>query len=81
MVIGEQGRTLFNPTFYAKMVLLLTVIAVTLAFQKPLLRDAKYWESQNRRVRARVLGWASLALWLAVLCCGRWIAYTTNGAC
>lgn len=67
MIIAEPERTLTNPWFGLK---LLLVIAGSFGFGR-----------QSRLAAAdlplsRPLAIASLSGWLAVICCGRWIAYT-----
>lgn len=76
LVIGEPSRSLENPAFQTKMALLLLAIAATLLFQRPLRRDAAYWEeTPARRNRGRALAIVSLALWIGIVFAGRWIAY------
>lgn len=76
MIIAEPARSLENPVFFLKMVILVVAIASTLGFQLPLGKNPEFWQASNRR---RLLGkvWtiASLALWVAVTFSGRWIAY------
>jgi hypothetical protein len=59
MIIGEPARSLANPVFQLKMLLLVAAIAVTAAFQ----RDS------------RIIAGLSLALWVGIVFAGRWIAY------
>jgi len=76
MVIGEPGRSLENDVFQLKMCLVLTVVAVTLAFRYPLARDATFWDATaGRRIAAVAVAVGSLALWTSIVFAGRWIAY------
>jgi hypothetical protein len=59
MIIGEPARSLANPVFQLKMLLLLAAIAVTAAFHK----------------ESRIIAILSLSLWVGIVFAGRWIAY------
>jgi len=59
MIIGEPARSLANPVFQLKMLLLLTAITVTAALHKG----------------SRIIAIASLLLWVGIVFAGRWIAY------
>ena len=59
MIIGEPARSLANPVFQLKMLLLLAAIAVTVAFHEG----------------PRIIAVLSLALWIGIVFAGRWIAY------
>ena len=59
MIIGEPARSLANPVFQLKMLLLLAAIAVTAAFHK----------------ESRIIAIVSLSLWVGIVFAGRWIAY------
>jgi hypothetical protein len=76
LIIGEPARSLANEYFQLKMLLLVTVIILTLLFQRPLSRDALYWDAASgRQGRARVIALLSLVLWCGIVFAGRWIAY------
>jgi cation transport ATPase len=72
MIVGEPARSLTNPAFQLKMLMLLAVIIITLFFQKK-------WHSNNSFTPAntanRLLAILSLALWVGIVAAGRWIAY------
>ncbi len=72
MIIGEPERTLSNATFWIKMILVAAGVLVSLRLRKPLLRPL----SPTEKAPAKVLAWTLLALWVAVVFCGRWIAYS-----
>jgi hypothetical protein len=73
MIVGEPVRSLENAIFQLKMLLVLSAIAVTIALQRPLQRDASFWDT--RRGVAVSLALLSMALWVGIVFAGRWIAY------
>lgn len=76
MLIAEPGRTLGNTTFWLKMGLVLFAFGLTMAFRKPLL-DAQFrMEHARWRAAVKPAAWISLLVWVLVIFCGRWIAYT-----
>ena len=78
LIIGEPGRSLENPAFGLKMLMLLMVIVITLVIQRPMRTNAGYWDSGGRRVAARTIALFSLALWSGIVFAGRWIAYVAS---
>jgi putative copper export protein len=72
MIIGEPERTVSNVTFWIKMALVSAGVLASLGLRKPLLRPA----SPADKAPAKALAWTLLALWVAVIFCGRWIAYS-----
>lgn len=76
MLIAEPGRTLGNTVFWAKMALVVFAFALTLFFRKPLLDPAFALEHASWRGAVKPAAWISLIVWVAVVFCGRWIAYT-----
>ena len=77
LIIGEPGRSLENPAFRLKMLMLVTAIVLTVLFQQPLRSNPQFWERSGLR-KAGSIGIAvvSMMLWTGVLFAGRWIAYT-----
>lgn len=75
LVVAEPGRTLGNTVFWTKMALVLLAFALTLVFRKPLL-DPAYAGSEGWQAAAKPAAWLSLFVWILVIICGRWIAYT-----
>jgi hypothetical protein len=76
MIAAEPARSLENPVFQLKMLLLVAAILITLAFSAPLTADPAFWErSLGRRAAAAVVVIASLLLWIGIIFAGRWIAY------
>ncbi len=77
-IVGEPERTLTTVTFWLKMAMLLIAFALTLIMRKPLLDPhfdirGAWWETY-----VKPAAWLSLLLWIAVIVCGRWIAYSTT---
>ncbi|GAC1452454.1 MAG: hypothetical protein PVS2B3_05910 [Steroidobacteraceae bacterium] len=76
LIAAEPARSLQNPVFALKMSLILVAAGVTLLCQLPLRNNATFWElAPARRVLARLLAVVSIALWVAIIFAGRWIAY------
>jgi hypothetical protein len=75
LIIGEPGRTLQNWVFWTKMALVSAGALLTAAFAIPVIRDEIYWDSGARRQAATVIATLSFIIWIAVIACGRWIAY------
>jgi hypothetical protein len=79
LIIGEPARSLLNPAFGAKILLLILASLLTLALQRPLRYAAGVWESSpQRRAAARGIAVLSLVLWSCTVFAGRWIAYVTS---
>jgi len=76
LIIGEPGRSLLNPVFLLKMLLLVSAALLTFSIQRPLRHSAEFWALSARR-RAVLQGVAilSLILWTCIVFAGRWIAY------
>jgi hypothetical protein len=80
LIMGEPRRDLLNPVFIAKMILLAVTVLMTVVFQLTLERNTIAWNAARSRTAGAVAFAAlSLALWMAVLVCGRWIAYVAHG--
>lgn len=76
LITGEPGRSITNPAFFAKMIMLLIVAGLTFVLQRPLATDAGYWDG-NRAIAAKGIAIVSLLLWSCIVFAGRWIAYVT----
>jgi hypothetical protein len=76
LITGEPGRSITNPAFFAKMIMLVIVAGLTYVLQRPLATDAGYWDG-NRAVAAKSIAILSLLLWSCIVFAGRWIAYVT----
>ena len=76
LITGEPVRSLTNPAFQLKMVLLAIGIAVTLLFQRTVSRNAGFWDSSASAAAViRIAAVVTLLLWFAIAVAGRWIAY------
>jgi hypothetical protein len=79
LIIGEPARSLLNPVFGVKMLLLILAALLTLSVQRPLRHAAEFWESSTqRRAAAQGIAVLSLVLWSCIVFAGRWIAYVSS---
>jgi hypothetical protein len=77
MIVTEPDRELYNPTFWTKMALVVVGLIVTAFFQRVVHRNADTWDGQPRdRMILRIAAAFSLFVWVAIIICGRLIAYT-----
>lgn len=74
MIIGEPARSLKNPAFQLKMMLLVAAIVVTWLFHILLRNDPRASDTGSRPV-AVTLAVVSMLLWSSIIFAGRWIAY------
>jgi hypothetical protein len=74
MICGEPGRSLSNTLFRVKVMLLLVAIALLIAFVRRIKRLGE--SAQPTPAGVRILGACLMLVWLAMIICGRWIAYT-----
>lgn len=70
LITAEPGRTITNPSFYAKMILLVIALAITLWLTGVARRQLE--SPKSIHVAAAAL---SMLLWVAIIFCGRFIAY------
>jgi len=76
LITGEPVRSLTNPAFQIKMLLLLGAVAVTISFQRSVRKNAVVWDTRVRSSSSiRVAAVGTLLLWFAIAVAGRWIAY------
>ena len=75
LVVAEPNRVLANPLFWIKMALVLFAFGLTLLFRYPILHPQFQLEHVRWAALAKPLAWVSLLVWIAVIFCGRWIAY------
>ena len=76
LAIAEPVRSLTNPAFQAKMLMIIIVGTLTLFFQKMVRGDVAFWElTPTRRTTAKLTAVVSLLLWVGIVFAGRWIAY------
>jgi hypothetical protein len=76
-LIAEPARELGNTVFWLEMGMLVCVLALNVWFGRTVRARAAIWDSAaTRPVSARLYAVASLLLWVAIILCGRLIAYT-----
>lgn len=73
LIVAEPGRTLGNTVFWLKMGMVASAFALTLLFRRPLLAAA---DGVDLAPAAKPVAWLLLMVWIAVIFCGRFIAYT-----
>ena len=74
-IMAEPARELLNWVFWTKMGLIVTAVLFTAPVRR-LLEDCRFRDLAPRKRRiVRACGLISLALWVLVVTCGRWIAY------
>jgi hypothetical protein len=79
LIIGEPARTLRNPSFWIKMMLLASVVISALRFRWSLRHQPLRWaEPWHAGVSARLAVVLNFALWCGVAVAGRMIAYTRS---
>lgn len=76
LIVAEPARSLLNPVFAIKMVLLLFASGLTLYPQLSARRDPSFWEARTRLLKG--LAGSTLGLWVAVIVAGRFIAYVES---
>lgn len=73
MIVGEPGRSLLNDTFHTKVILLVIAVIVLVALTWRL----RHLDPPERTtIVERVLAVVLVLLWMAIIACGRWIAYS-----
>jgi hypothetical protein len=75
--ITEPVRQFVTPMFWAKMMMVIIVTAMTALYARAVRRNAPVWDAAaSRPWRAKVFAVLSTLLWLAIIVCGRFIGYT-----
>ncbi|MBU3577270.1 DUF6644 family protein [Polynucleobacter sp. UK-Kesae-W10] len=72
MIVGEPARSLTNPAFQIKMVLLIAVILITVILQRKC-QAANSFTHLGKSTH--ILAMLSLVAWMGIVAAGRWIAY------
>lgn len=73
LIVGEPGRSLLNWTFQLKMILVLAAVVIALVLTHRL----RHLDPPERTtIVERLLAVVLVLLWMAVISCGRWIAYS-----
>jgi len=75
LTVGEPDRVLANPVFWIKMGLVLLAFVMTILFRYPILHPQFRLEHARWASLVKPMAWVSLMVWIAVIFCGRWIAY------
>jgi hypothetical protein len=70
LITAEPGRTITNPAFYAKMIMLVFALAITLWLTAVSRRQLE--TPRGGHVAAAVF---AMLLWVGIIFCGRFIAY------
>jgi hypothetical protein len=79
LFISHAGKYLANSYFDAKLCLIAVAGINMLAFHMIGARDQARWDAMVRPpLKARAAGGLSIALWVAVVACGRWIGFTMD---
>jgi hypothetical protein len=78
LTVAEPNRVLTNGVFWLKMALVLTAFVLTLLFRFPILHPEFRMEHARWAKLVKPMAWASLLIWVAVIYCGRWIAYAIS---
>jgi len=73
LIIAEPGRTITNPAFYAKMIMLVLALAITLWLTGVARRQLE--SPTALHVAAATI---AMLLWIAIIFCGRFIAYVES---
>jgi hypothetical protein len=76
MSIGEPDRVLVNQTFWLKMGLVVAAVVLTRILCTPFMDPLSDPQRSGRARWIKPAAWLSLALWVGVIFCGRWIAYS-----
>lgn len=80
LTIAEPARELINNVFRFKMALIVVICALTAVFHKIVQSHADGWgEATGNTWTVRAFALISLAIWVAIVMCGRWIAYAEHG--
>jgi hypothetical protein len=76
--IAEPVRQFVTPAFWAKMSMILVVVSLTAVFARKVRANAASWDAAGTRpAGARVFAIGSSLMWIAIIVCGRFIAYTS----
>jgi hypothetical protein len=77
LFVSSASAYAANPAFQLKLLLLLLAGANMLMFHLVTYRRIAAWDAHRTPpVGARIAGALSLALWIAIVVCGRWIGFT-----
>jgi len=75
--VAEPVREFVTPAFWCKMLMIVAVVILTQWFAGSVRRNAARWDAPlSRPGSGRAFALISLGLWIAIVYCGRFIAYT-----
>jgi hypothetical protein len=75
--ITEPLRQFVTPAFWWKMCMIVVIVVYTVIFDRSVRRHSERWSAANANpLSARLFALTSLALWTAIVVCGRLIGYT-----
>jgi hypothetical protein len=75
--LAEPVRQFVTPVFWAKMAMIIIVTAMTILFVRALRRNAPLWDDvSSRPLQPKIFAVVSTLMWVAIIVCGRFIAYT-----
>jgi hypothetical protein len=80
MFIVHAAQYMQDGPFVAKLGLMVAAAVNIAVFHGATQRTMKQWDVGQVPVGAVIAGAVSLALWIAVLACGRWIGFTSIGS-
>ena len=73
----EPVRQFVTPAFWAKMTLIVLVATMTALYGRAVHRNAARWDlASTRPWQGKLFAVLSTLMWLAIIVCGRFIAYT-----
>ena len=75
MATGEPDRVARNWVFWTKMALVVLGLLTTLVLRRIMARAP---DAAAAGLGSRMLALLSIAIWIAVILCGRWIAYVAS---
>ena len=73
LFLSEAVKCYYNTSFWVKMTTLPVALVFTFAIRERIARD----EALDTSVRSRLVGAASIMLWLTVAAAGRWIGFSS----
>jgi hypothetical protein len=79
LIVAEPRRELLNVVFQTKMALLIAAVSVTAGLQRSAAAGAPSKAADAPSLGVRGAALLSLLLWVAIVSCGRWIAYVEHG--
>jgi hypothetical protein len=76
-ILVEPVRQFVTPAFWAKMALIVLVATMTALYGRAVRRNAALWDAASSRPPQAIwFAVVSTLMWLSIIVCGRFIAYT-----